>query len=154
MKMKTYLIFICIIITIGVCIYFGAKFFSKTDTIELSDIINYPEDYAEQTFTNRVIMTDWNCFANKKDGKSFTLEMSYDLEDQVKTLFKIYKKNKEVRITYWLYNWNTFIQLEECNQDAQKIPPKIVFEIDSETIFVEDINSIGILLYIEVPQYH
>ncbi len=152
--MKTYFIFICIMITIGVCIYFAANFFSKTDTIELSDIINYPESYVEQIFTNRVIMIDWNCFANKKDGQSFTLEMSYDLENQVKTLFKIYKKNKEVKITYWLYNWDIFVQLEECRQDTQKILPKIAFELDSETIFVEDINSIGILLHIEVPQYH
>ena len=80
--------------------------------------------------------------------------MSYDLEDQVKTLCKIYKKNKEVEITYCLYNWDISVQLEECRQDAQKILPRIALELDSETIFVEDINSIGILLHIEVPQYH
>jgi len=140
-------------VTIGVCVFFAAKFFSKTDTIELSDIIASPHDYTDQTFTSRAIMMDWNRFACKEDGQSFTLEMSYSLETELKTLFEIYKKNKEVNITYWLYNWDTFVQLEEYSQGIQTTPPTIVFTMDSETIFVEDITSIGILLNIDVPRY-
>ncbi len=153
--MKTYFIFICIMVTIGVCIYCGAKFFSPTETIDLFDIINYPQNYTEQTFTNNVIMMDRNCFANPRDGQLFTLEMPFSLKQRIETLFTIYKKGQKVKITYRIYDWKTFTQIEDYqeSQDIQEIEPIIIFNIDSEKILIKDLNSIGILLDIEIRRY-